>query len=163
MEVPQNDTPDPVQSVFDLVIGLLSTYGWTILFFVVVFNLLWSHLYPKFQKWQEKREELAQEAEYKRDPSYVIARDEAMSKARQKMQEENDKLTEEFMAKMKEKEEKKRQEKIEAMEKLLHGKPKEPSTNSSQSLRQEYNPLMGSGGGGSSGFRPSRREVGGGG
>ncbi|KAG8193645.1 hypothetical protein JTE90_024009 [Oedothorax gibbosus] len=157
MDAKLNPTPEPVQSFFDQAIGLLSAYGWTILFVVVVANLLWSHFYPKYRRWRERQEDQRQEAEYKRDPSLIIARDEAMSRARQRLQEEHDRLAQEFLAKEKEKEEKKRQEKLALMESLAYGKPKPSSGNTTGGgLRQEYNPLMG-GGGGFCGYRPSRR------
>ncbi|GBN65826.1 hypothetical protein AVEN_143880-1 [Araneus ventricosus] len=92
MDVPPNPTPDPVQSVFDQVTGILSNYGWTILFIVVVANLLWSHFYPKFKKWRERVEEQEKEAEYKKDPSLIIAREERLCKARQRMAEEHERL-----------------------------------------------------------------------
>ncbi|GFQ64787.1 uncharacterized protein TNCT_85201 [Trichonephila clavata] len=160
MDVPPNPTSDPVQSIFDQITGVLSAYGWTILFILVVANLIWSHLYPKYRRWRERLEEQEMEAEYKKDPSRIIARDEAMARARQKMQEEHDRLAQEHEEKMKEKERQKREEKLAAMESLAHGKPK-PSNNSS-SLRQEYNPLMGTGGS-SSCYRPPRRGASGGG
>ncbi|KAF8777707.1 selenoprotein S-like [Argiope bruennichi] len=160
MDVPPNPTPDPVQSVFDQVTGILSNYGWTILFILIVLNLLWSHFYPKYKKWQERVEEQEKEAEYKKDPSRIIAREEAMARARQRMAEEHERLAREYEEKMKEKERKKREEKLAEMESLVYGKPK-PSKNSS-ALRQDYNPLMG-GGSSSSCYRPSRRGGPGGG
>lgn len=51
---------------FFLVTGVLATYGWTILFFVVVLNLLWSHFYPKYKNWRDKQEDEKKEEEYKK-------------------------------------------------------------------------------------------------
>ncbi|GIX85933.1 uncharacterized protein CEXT_768301 [Caerostris extrusa] len=66
MDVPPNPTSDPVQSIFDKITEVLSAYGWTILFFVVVANLIWSHLYPKYKKWRERQENEERDAQYKK-------------------------------------------------------------------------------------------------
>jgi len=163
MDSPPDETPDPVQNIIGKATGFLSTYGWSCLFVVIVANLIWSHFYPKYKKWREKLENEKLEAEYQNDPSRLIAREEAMALARQRLQEKHDKLAREYEEKMREKEEKKRQEKLEAMENLMRGKSTKPkASNESQNLRQEYNPLTGSSGGSCS-FRPSSRRGGAGG
>jgi len=161
MEVPINKTPDAVVSVFEIVTGLFSAYGWTILFVAVILNLLWSHLAPKYREWKRKKLERKELEEYKKNPDLLLAREEALQKSRQKLQEKHDALAREYEEKKKLEEEKKRQEKIENYERLMQGKSKlKPADNSS--LRGEYNPLTGIGGG-SSGYRPTRRQPGSGG
>ncbi|XP_035209072.1 selenoprotein S-like [Stegodyphus dumicola] len=160
MEVPPNETPEPVKSLFDSVTGLLAAYGWSILFFLVIANLLWSHFYPKYKKWREKVEDQEKEAEYEQNPDLIISRQEALALARQRLQEQHDRLAREYAEKMKEKEEKKRKEKIEAYERMMQGKSKSVQP---QTLRgSDYNPLTGSGGGSCS-YRPARQRGGGGG
>ena len=159
MQVPPNETPKGIVSIFDQVTGLLSAYGWTILFFAVVLNLLWSHFYPKFKKWKEKQEDQKQEEEYKKNPELLLAREEALQKARQKLQEQHDYLSRIFEEKKKLIEEQKRQEKIENYERLMQGKSMIKPSDNKNVRGPDYNPLMGSGG--SCGFRPSRRDMGG--
>lgn len=161
MQVPPNETPEAVVSLFDTVTGLLSAYGWTILFFLVILNLLWSHFYPKYKKWKAKKDDETREEEYRRNPDLLLAREEALQKVRQKMQEAHDELAKQHDEKMKLVEERKRQEKIEKHERMQKGKSMITPEESSNLRRPDYNPLGGSGG--SCSYRPSRRGMGGGG
>ncbi|OQR75206.1 selenoprotein S-like [Tropilaelaps mercedesae] len=80
--------------------------------------------------------------------------------ARRRLIEETERRAEANRAKIKEREEQKRKEKLERKERLLDI-TKVPSTSTDKgksTLRgDDYNPLMGSGGGGSCGWRPTRR------
>ncbi|XP_042906610.1 selenoprotein S isoform X1 [Parasteatoda tepidariorum] len=163
MDIPVDEKPAIERNTFEIVTEFLSTYGWTCLFIVVVLNLIWSHFYPKYKKWQERQEDQRKEAEYKKDPTRLIEREEAMQLARRKLQEKHDQLAQEHAEKMRLKEEQKKKERIEAMENLMKGKSTKPKPkDESQSLRPEYNPLMG-GSSSSSCFRPTRRGTSGGG
>jgi len=156
--VPPNETPEAVTSVFATVTGLLSAYGWTILFLVVVLNLLWSHFYPKYKQWKEKQEDQKQEEEYKKNPEIFLQREEGLQRARQRLLEKHEELDREHAEKMRLAEERKRQEKIEQYERLQGKSMIKP--NEKKSLRNpDYNPLTGSGAGCS--YRPSRRDLGG--
>lgn len=165
-DIPENKTPEAVTSILNSVLAFISSYGWTIVFIFVVANLLWSHFQPKWRQWRARQLQQLQDMEYHRNPDLLIEREEAVARSRQRLQEEHDSLARQYAEKQKEVEEKKRREKIEQWEKLQHGKSGKDKANQSQSgssssLRGNYNPLVGSGGGVC--YRPSRRGGGAGG
>ncbi|XP_071041324.1 selenoprotein S isoform X4 [Parasteatoda tepidariorum] len=112
MDIPVDEKPAIERNTFEIVTEFLSTYGWTCLFIVVVLNLIWSHFYPKYKKWQERQEDQRKEAEYKKDPTRLIEREEAMQLARRKLQEKHDQLAQEHAEKMRLKEEQKRKKEL---------------------------------------------------
>jgi len=135
---------------------------------------------PNYEKWRQNQEQLKEEEEHKRNPDISYNRQLKMEQARQRLQEKVN--ADSAIRKEREAElaEQKRRQKIEEWEKHKEGrgyhsksaiKPtNEPSPDSAKTLkskrtndyRPEFNPLTG-GGGGSSGYRPSRRMNSGGG
>lgn len=159
-DIPENKTPEAVTSILNSVLAFISFYGWTIVFIFVVANLLWSQFRPKWRQWRARRQQLQLDMEYHRNPDLLIAREEAVARSRQRLQEEHDVLSRQHAEKVKELEEKKRREKIEQWEKVQRVKLTNDTARQSQSgpssgLRGSYNPLTGSGGGAC--YRPSRR------
>ena len=74
---------------FHLAVGfLLSNYGWFIIIAVIVLALLWTNIKPAITRWLRKREEMWEEANF--DPDKAERMQDAMMKAREKMQKELD-------------------------------------------------------------------------
>ncbi|XP_054717740.1 selenoprotein S-like [Uloborus diversus] len=162
MEVPPNATPEPVENLFTTILSLLSAYGWTILFVIVVLNLLWSHFHPKYKKWRDQKEDREKEQVLQQNPELILERQEALARARQKLQEEHDRLNKEYEEKIRQKEEMKRQEKIANFERIMGKQNTTGGNDKSLNLRRnDYAPLMGSGP--TCSYRPSRRGTSGGG
>ncbi|XP_002738710.1 selenoprotein S-like [Saccoglossus kowalevskii] len=175
LQPPENETPDLVKGGLNDVTVFLGQYGWYIIFAIVAFFFLKQKLQPKIHKFQKKREENSYYTRY--DASTIESRQEAMMRARMRMQEEHDEKAKIAEEERKKKEEQKRQERIEDWDRHQQGKgyrskyrPQEepsPSTSGKKEnkapkpkLRQnDYNPLMGAGGGAS--FRRARRGGGG--
>lgn len=153
---------------FDFIIS----HGWLILGAILIVYYMWSRYRHILQTWSGHITEInAQDAES------FLNHQRAMEVARQRMQDELNQSSILERERLKEKEELKRRQKIEEWEHLQKGRTsgrrlndEEPSSSSNssklqkkdeKSLRDDYNPLMGSGNG--TCFRPSRRGGGGGG
>ncbi|XP_038066110.1 selenoprotein S-like [Patiria miniata] len=173
-----NQTPESVTQGVGYASEFLSSYGWYIILGILGFLYLYGRFGSRLEQWKQKREENTNLSQY--DAGDVLARQEAMEKARQRMQQEYDAIAAEHAEKQKEREEEKRKEQVEDWERHKRGqgyrskklnkedgqqqasgtasgskeKPKKPP------LRQGYNPLMGGTG---SGFRPARSSRSGGG
>ena len=154
--VPQNEDPVFISSGINLVLMTIQTYGWLIVGVFVLCVYLANKLRPNVERWRSQQ----QDASFKKsDVNAASIRMEAMQKARQRMQEQLDKQAEDFKVKEAEREEKKRLEKLEDYDRMKEGKskltkPGDPK--SKKSLRDDYSPLMGDGGG-SCAWRPARR------
>ncbi|XP_059140513.1 selenoprotein S-like [Physella acuta] len=171
-EEPRNEDPAFIQAVFSTATGILQLYGWVILIGI----LLAYYLYGKLRSYFSHLSQQRQEDQYKRlDTSAAQSRLEAMERSRLRMQAKLDEQAREFAERQKKKEEEKRKERIEDWERHQEGKgyrskkkapeerPQAPPTlkpKSKQSLKPEFNPLMGDVGGAC--FRPARRGGGGG-
>ncbi|KAM5171202.1 selenoprotein S [Mantella aurantiaca] len=151
----------------------LSTYGWFILLGCILLYLL-------KQKFSSNLSSLLTTTQTPAaDPDEVVRRQEAVTAARLKMQEELDAQAERYKEKQRQLEEEKRRQKIESWESMKEGKsykvaarpsqPQEPSASTSTSssapkpkpdrkpLRSGgYNPLTGDGGN-TCAWRPGRR------
>ncbi|XP_033641022.1 selenoprotein S-like [Asterias rubens] len=174
-----NQEPKSVSDGFNFVSEFFAEYGWYILLAAIVLAYLQNRFGSKINKWQQKRSNESGLAHY--DAATVLSRQEAMDKARQRMQDEYNVKAAERAEKEKLREEEKRREKIEDWERHKQGqgyrskklnkdiqsptggeasgvaskdKSKKPS------LRPAYNPMMGGSG---SGFRPARSRFSGGG
>ncbi|XP_059095703.1 selenoprotein S-like [Tigriopus californicus] len=129
----------------------------------------------KWARWQRELQERHEQAQLKKNPDLFRAKMEAMEAARRRMQDKYDQESREAVAKMKEREEEKRQQQIQDWENLQQGKGyrnkvkvaeaefsdgvnRSSQAKKKSAFRPEYNPLMG-GAGGSSGYRPSRRRA----
>jgi len=177
--VPKNLTPELLSTGVGTIITTIESYGWLILILTLILFYLYHKYKPTYKQWREKQELLKEEEQSKKNPELFYDRQLKMEQARQRLQE---KVVADYAAK-KEREnelaELKRQKKIEEWEKHKEGrgyhsksaiKPStEPSADAKtlkpkkkSDYRPEFNPLAG-GGGGTSGYRPSRRMNSGGG
>ncbi|XP_072049644.1 selenoprotein S-like [Amphiura filiformis] len=174
-----NPTPHKVVDSASLAFEFLGAYGWYIILGLIALFYLKSKYSSRIQGWQQQRQQGDDLNRY--DDATVLSRQEAMEKARQKMQEDHDARAAEHSVRQKQKEEEKRQQEIEDWENHRAGKGyksklknkiiEEPlsspgaeggvSRPRKKLIRDNYSPLMGAGGG--SGFRPDRRGFGGGG
>jgi len=134
----------------------------------------------RYNAWQEKREQLAEAAAFKKDPDAYQAKMEAMEAARMRLQARYDQDAESESRRRAELEERRREQDIKDWEDHQSGKGyknrAQPKVDKDRealeqqarikgkkgfpAARPEYNPLMGGGGGG--GFRPAPRSSGGG-
>ncbi|XP_078572911.1 selenoprotein S-like [Branchiostoma floridae x Branchiostoma japonicum] len=162
--------PTIVQDTYKIVRGLLTQYGWLVLFVIIVLMYLKSKLNPYLEQYRRKRENATSQASY--NPDVALSRQEAMEQARLRMQQRQDALAAQYAEEQRKREEAKRQEKIDEWEKLqkgkgYHSKTKGHQTNEASGeskpkpqpkkrLRDGFNPMTGQGGG-SSRWRPSPR------
>merc|ERR1719300_502195 len=137
---------------------------------------------PILEKWSQrqiKREEQEEAAKYKKNPDEFKRKMELMEQARLRMQERYNKDAEAIALKNNELEERKRKKEIQDWDDHLQGKAYKSRAKSGidrerealeqqarlkgkKGFKPDYNPLMGSGGGG--GYRPApRRGASGGG
>jgi len=154
----------------------------------MVWYLISEPLVERYSQWQEKREEMAEAARYKKNPDEYHAKMEAMEVARNRMQERYNEDAEVEAIKRVEKEERQREENIKDWENHQRGggyknKGGEKVDKEREALVQQarvkgkkgytstrpdnYNPLMGDMGGSGNGANPRRggggsRPVGGG-
>ncbi|XP_059055048.1 selenoprotein S-like [Achroia grisella] len=135
------------------VLQLLATYGWFMLGAAAAGLYLYQRFRPRLQKWQQARED----AEYHKDPDRVVARMEAIQRARDKQQQELLEASQRMLEQQKEREEQKRAEAAERLQKY--------GTAASAGHRlgddADYLPL--SGGASTSSYRPPKRSKCGGG
>lgn len=157
-----------------LVSNIIADYGWFLLFGLIGLYVLWKKLLePKWEKWRAARADSQESARYHKDPDLALRRMQGMEAARQRMQALHSEAALKHLDKMKEKEETKRLEKIEDWERHKKGlgycnkiKVQETeslsqttSKNTKHLSNNDYNPLVGSSGGG---YRPSRKGPSGG-
>lgn len=177
--------PVAVSQLIYTVTSLVASYGWYVVGASFLGYFLWIRLRPKVEQWKEQRERDQDAAELHKNPDKILARERAIDAARLRMQEEYDRCAVAHAEKVKENEEKKRQERIEDWERHERGEgyrnksrytaspsvgstsPATPSASNSKpsgkpKLRPEYNPLTGQGSGVCR-YRPDRRGPSGGG
>lgn len=167
-------------SFFGVVLNFISTNGWFITFGLIGLYML----YQKLGSYLPTLSRVSPPAQQNYGPSEAdqfVKRQEALERARRKMQEKQDALAEKQKEKMAQLEEQKRQEKINNWEQFQQGRglgsklratPNEESSAETSKLTRrpkgsqdsndrlrgsDYNPLMGSSGGSS--YRPERRCV----
>jgi len=159
---------------------VMSMNPWLLLIIAIVVYKIWQRIKPgimeRYYDWQERKKEEEYAARYHKNPDEFRQKMEAMDLARAAMQEKYDKDAMEWAEKMREKEERRRQQDIEDWEAHKQGKgyknaekggedsqrealKKQAAIKGKKGYKQEYNPLMGGGGGGS-GYRPSPRSSG---
>lgn len=181
--------PWVITQVFTSVVTLIASNGWYALGLLIVAYLIWIKIQPKVASWLKKRENDREAAAYHKDPDKFLAKERAIDAARQRMQERYNQSAASWAEKQKEKEEKRRQERIEGWERNnveagqrigsrpnATAAPTAPAATASGStsnnkkksgkakLKPEYNPMAGDvGGGGSCRWRPDRRGPSGGG
>ncbi|KAH7945311.1 hypothetical protein HPB49_009472 [Dermacentor silvarum] len=167
-------------SFLGIVLSFISTNGWFITFGLIGLYMLYKKL-GSYLPTMSRVSPPTPQSYGPSDADEFVRRQEALERARRKMQEVQDALAEKQKEKMAQLEEQKRQEKIDNWEQFQKGrglgsKLRATSTNessaesnglsrrpkgsqdSSDRLRgSDYNPLMGSSGGSS--YRPERRCV----
>ncbi|CAI9722528.1 seleno S-like [Octopus vulgaris] len=109
-----NKDPTFLLSFFETVKFVFEEYGWILLVVVILLIFAKSFLTPYLYKWRKKRDEEIYYSNY--DNQKCQQTFEAMQKAREKMQRENDAKTELYLEQVKKREEKKRQMKLENLE-----------------------------------------------
>jgi len=186
-EPPRIREPPPEISTLEYCLQYAVAYlmnPWVLLLLAILLYKLWQKIRPgimdRYNQWQDARKEAEYAAQYHKNPDQFRQKMEAMDEARARLQDRYNQSTEEWVAKQRELEEKKRQQDIEDWENHREGKGYKNRANvgedrEREALRQQaavkgkkgfkpdYNPLMGMGGGGS-GYRPApRRGAAGGG
>uniref|UniRef100_A0A646QDD4 Selenoprotein S n=1 Tax=Hemiscolopendra marginata TaxID=943146 RepID=A0A646QDD4_9MYRI len=159
-------TEEDLTSLFkNSVLDFIQSNGWLILLVCAIVCLLWKHIRAKFWLWEQSRSREKFFAAYHQDPKLVLERQEALEASRKRLQEQHDAQAELFLAKIKKREVGKCQDKVNEWEKLKVGAayrsklkleeepPPKRKTLPKSKIKNDYNPLMGSGG---TSFRPSR-------
>lgn len=167
----------PIQWISDgvsLSLMFVQTYGWLLVAIGLICYFVWTRIRDRFYEMYEKsveRRELA-----RTDPTTVVARQEAMAAARERMQREADEKSRRYAEKQKEDEERKRAERVEDWDRHQRGegyrsRVKKPAQSDAAAASQsnpkkkrtlrdsDYNPLMGHGGGGGGFQRASGRHT----
>ncbi|RUS83922.1 hypothetical protein EGW08_008336, partial [Elysia chlorotica] len=114
-----NEDPAFVGVVTDAVLGTLQQYGWFILIGIAILAYLYNRFRPQLDQWQEKRET---DSYKKMDAGVVHSRMEAMERARERMQAQLDEQAKAFAEKQRQKEEEKRQARLEDWDRHQQGK-----------------------------------------
>uniref|UniRef100_G3MLD6 Selenoprotein S n=1 Tax=Amblyomma maculatum TaxID=34609 RepID=G3MLD6_AMBMU len=171
---------DADPSFADTVLNFVSANGWFVTFGLIGLYILYTKLGSYLPSWRTSAPQ--QQQNYgAAEANEFVQRQEAMERARRRMQEIQNALTEKQKEKMAQLEEQKRQEKIDNWEQFQQGRglgsklrnigAEESSAESSGLSRRpkgkrddgerlrgsDYNPLTGSSGGSS--YRPERRCV----
>ncbi|XP_047542196.1 selenoprotein S-like [Vanessa atalanta] len=133
---------------FTFVFQLLANYGWYLLGATGASVYLIHKLKPKYESWKQARED----AEYHKDPDKSLSRMEAIQRARERQQQMLEAASLRALEQQKEREEKKRQEALERLEK--YGSK---SGDRLGSVDEDYLPL--SGGASTSSYRPPKRSA----
>lgn len=146
-------------------------YGWFILIGGIILYYLYQKYLPTYSSWQRRREEMKEEEEHKKDPDKAYQAQVSMEKARLRLQQQVNIDAEKRRIEQEQREEIKRQQKIEEWENHLqgkgyHNKTKKGTSDDSSSTgyikpkktlrKNDYNPLGGSSSGSS--YRPERRS-----
>ncbi|CAB3245429.1 unnamed protein product [Arctia plantaginis] len=148
VEQTSSGTMNPVTVVFQF----LASYGWFIVGGAAVTLYFLNKLRPTFDKWKQARED----AVYHKNPDLALSRMEAIQRAREQQQEALLAASARALELQKEREERKRQEAVERLQKY---------GNAGQRLGErddrDYMPL--SGGASTSSYRPPKKSKCGGG
>lgn len=174
--------PPPQPSNIDYFLHNMLVYlsnPWMLLVLAILTYKIWQAIKPsimdRYYGWQERRKEEEYAARYHKNPDEFRHKMEAMDAARAAMQDRYDRDAVLWAEKQREKEERKRQQDIEDWENHRQGKGyknaekggedkqrealrQQAAVKGKKGYKQEYNPLMGAGGG--SGFRPAPRSSG---
>ncbi|KAL1423118.1 hypothetical protein MTO96_021498 [Rhipicephalus appendiculatus] len=174
----QESEPEP--SFFGIVLNFISTNGWFITFGLIGLYMLYKKL-GSYLPTMSGVSPPTQQAYAPAETDEFVKRQEALERARQRMQEKQNALAEKQKEKMAQLEEQKRQEKIKNWEQLQQGlglgsklratssnessaepnslsrRPRRSEDSSDRLRNSDYNPLTGSSGGSS--YRPDRRCV----
>ncbi|KAL3225970.1 hypothetical protein MRX96_025315 [Rhipicephalus microplus] len=174
----QESEPEP--SLFGIVLNFISANGWFITFGLIGLYVLYQKL-GSYLPTMSRASPPTQQAYAPSEADEFVKRQEALARARQRMQEKQNELAEKQKEKMAQLEEQKRQEKIKNWEQLQQGlglgsklratssndssseasglsrRPKRSEGSSDRLRNSDYNPLTGSSGGSS--YRPERRCV----
>ena len=174
---PQNGTPAIILTGFNALKLIVERYGWFLLIVLLGIMYLYKKYKPYYDKWKQNQEHLRDAEERKNNPDHAYAIQLSMEESRRKLQNIVSANNEINRFRQNELAEQKRLQKIEEWEKHKQGKgyhskskPQEVPPEVGNQLkpkrkndfRPAFNPLSG-GGGGSSGYRPSRRNGSGGG
>ncbi|XP_065298074.1 selenoprotein S-like [Dermacentor albipictus] len=175
------DESEADTSFLSIVLNFISTNGWFITFGLIGLYMLYRKLGSYLPTMRSRVSPPAPQNYGPSDADEFVRRQEALERARRKMQEVQDALAEKQKEKMAQLEEQKRQEKINNWEQFQKGRglgsklrttstnessaecsglsrrPKSSQDSSDRLRGSDYNPLMGTSGGSS--YRPERRCV----
>jgi hypothetical protein len=178
-EFPKNTTPPVLMNVFYLVINVIQTYGWFIVFGLILLFIMRKRILSYLDDLYTRRQQ--QQDLHRYDTNEAFRRQEAMDAARRKLQEAYDVQTAIYAAEKQKKDDEKRKELLADWDRHQDGKGykskyKPPPTNDALSppvlpkkktvyRQSDYNPLTGTSGSAGSYRRPttSRGGAGGGG
>jgi len=169
----EQNNPWFLSQIVYYVIAFVTQNGWFCVGLTIACYYIWTKFQPKVQELRARREQDNEAAEYHKNPDKFIAKERAIAAARQRMQEEYNRKSEQHLEEVKLREEQKLQQRVEENSQLAGGAARKLNeTNNTASLnkinktkgkarlRPEYNPLM-SDYSSSSGWRPSRSTGGG--
>jgi len=171
----EQNNPWFLSQIVYYVIAFVTQNGWLCVGLTIACYYIWTRFQPKVQELKARRERDNEAAEYHKNPDMFIAKERAIAAARQRMQEEYNRKSEQRLEEVKLREEQKLQQRVEENSQLAGGAARKLNeTNNTASLnkvnkdkdkgkprlRPEYNPLM-SDYSSSSGWRPSRSTGGG--
>jgi len=169
------------QSIFQVILRVNPWWYVLVLGFAYwLYRRFQPQLDQRWSEWKERREVAKEAAEMKKNPDAYRARMEAVEAHRRRLQERYNADAAAAQERARTEEEEKRMRKVEELESLMKGQGYRNKKKVEEAewrdgvqtgqhgrggsgrrvLRPDYNPLMGSGGG--SGYRPERRNVGGG-
>jgi len=177
--------PGPVMGYLNYTIYWLYLYfcnPWAFLILLFIIYKLYNRIKPhltepileRYENWREKREQMQEAAEYKKNPDVYRSKIEKMEEIRMRLQQKYDQEAAEAEEKRIEAEKQKTEQEIQDWEDHLAGKGYKNRANrdsdkerealvqqaivkKKKGFKPDYNPLMGQGGG--SGFRPAKRTA----
>ncbi|KAB0802974.1 hypothetical protein PPYR_05160 [Photinus pyralis] len=135
---------------YNKIIFTLENYGWYLLIASVLLMYVYQKLQPFIYTYLESKRNDAYAAEYHKNPDLFAAKIVAQQEHAAKLQEQYSKLAEEYQKKKEKRETKKREEWLSKQSGYRLGSAKE------NTLKTEYNPLMGDSS--SKSYRPQRKS-----
>lgn len=145
-----------VLQVVSSLLFIITNYGWHCLILSIACAFAWRKYSPSYHQWRRRKEEEQEAALYHKNPDLLLAKEAAIEKARQRLQEQYSKQSAEHAERQRLRDEEKKKEKVKAHEALVKGTTSRPKT----TFKSDYNPLLGDGG--SCSYRPARRGRAGG-
>lgn len=171
-----NETPLFLSNIVSQGISYLESYGWFVLFGIIIFYFLYEKYASRFSQWKQRQQNLKEDEERKKNPDITYEMQVLVEQARTRLQEKVRADSIKKKAEQEQKEEEKRKKRIEEWEAHQEGKgyyskykAKDENNEKHENIKPknkeklrkpDYNPLTGSSGGSCS-YRPGRRMGGG--
>ncbi|KAF5305471.1 hypothetical protein FQA39_LY01562 [Lamprigera yunnana] len=138
--------------IYNAIIHTFENYGWYVLLFAIIFLYLIRKLQPLVEKYWEEKANKNFAAEYHKNSDLLTQYNDAQQKYVDKLQKKYEGQTEVYL----EKQEKRRQEKVQQKFGDVGYRLGGHSRNEKSSLKNEYHPLMGETS--SRSYRPQRKS-----